>query len=160
NSYNSLNNGDSGLATAQITGFSDSRNGLSSASDAADAFNSGKLVTLASNGDATKVAANIVNNHAYALLYADAGTDQFTLINPWGLNGGYEGSNFKPGIVTETWAQLQASFYLWSQAGANPTPQLEIVVAAVRATSIPTPAATVDRPVSGSGKIVEVPLER
>jgi hypothetical protein len=122
NSYGSLGGGDCGLATAQITGLAYTWNAYSSATDLANAFNAGKLVTLATNASDSQVATNIVSNHCYALTKADAKADQFTLMNPWGLNGGYEANdpNFKPGTVTLTWAGLQGSFSGWAKAGSKP----------------------------------------
>jgi hypothetical protein len=159
NSYASLNNGDGGVATSQISGLAHSWQSYANATDLANAFNSGKLVTLGTNGQDNQVAANIVSDHCYALLTANAKADQFTLFNPWGLNGGYEGGdpNFKPGKVTLTWAELQASFSGWAEAGSNPGTSASIQAMLARAQGPELNARLLTAGLSPSGGEQSVP---
>jgi hypothetical protein len=53
----------------------------------------------------------VVGNHAYALVGYDATTQTVTLFNPWGINNG---SSY-PGLVTLSWAQVQANFLYYDK---------------------------------------------
>ncbi len=71
------------------------------ASQIYQAFESGQLVTLGSNGNGTN--GLVCANHEYALIGATAsdGIYSFTLGNPWGPGGGTDGNhgNWYPGTV-------------------------------------------------------------
>jgi hypothetical protein len=68
------------------------------------AWNAGELVGFASSNSPTSSA--IVADHAYAVIGYNAQAKTITLYNPWGVNNGYA-----PGIVTLTWAQVEANFW-------------------------------------------------
>ncbi|MBW4629045.1 MAG: peptidase C2 calpain [Brasilonema octagenarum HA4186-MV1] len=111
NSYKGIEYGADNYVVNHITG----RNSFSSSLDfnsMVSAFNSGSLMGVSSKVGG--VASNIVPNHVYVVVDYNSSTQQFTLYNPWGVNGGtYEGYD-KPGTVKLSFAQLNASFSSWS----------------------------------------------
>ena len=110
NAYRTISGGYIFDALSQITGHTSSWVYHGSNLIASDfntfvaAWNSGNFIGFASAGSPASSA--IVGNHAYAVLSYNAQTQQVTLFNPWGVNNG---SN-RPGIVTLSWTQIQASF--------------------------------------------------
>jgi len=68
------------------------------------AWNGGDLIGFASSNNPTS--STIVGDHAYAVIGYNAQAKTITLFNPWGVNNGYA-----PGIVTLTWAQIEANFW-------------------------------------------------
>lgn len=111
NSYQAIASGDMSVAVSQITGIA----GTSQALDLntlVSAYNAGQFVTLGSQGasDSGIDSNGVVQNHAYVLVSYDPSTQQFTLFNPWGVNGGSEGGQFAPGTITLSWAQLTQSY--------------------------------------------------
>ncbi len=74
------------------------------------AFTAGQLVALGTNPDADLVTADVVHDHAYAMVGYDAATQIFTLFNPWGTAGGYVPIGltyqFKPGMLHLTWDEI------------------------------------------------------
>jgi hypothetical protein len=95
-----------------ITGKSASHKGFST-SDITTAWQNGQLITLGTNGSTTAInGVNIAGNHEYAVVGYDSSTQQFTLFNPWGVNGGTDGNTglFCAGIVKGTGQQLAADF--------------------------------------------------
>jgi hypothetical protein len=70
----------------------------------AAAFNSGKSIAFGSKG--TPANSNlVVGGHAYAVASVNTTQRTVTLFNPWGLNNGHDS-----GLITLTWAQVQANF--------------------------------------------------
>ncbi len=53
----------------------------------------------------------VVGDHAYAVVGYNATNQTVTLFNPWGINNG---SSY-PGLITLTWAQIQANFSSWDR---------------------------------------------
>jgi hypothetical protein len=89
------------LGVMESNGTVTSENHL--ASQIYQAFESGQLVTLGSNGNGTD--GLVCGNHMYALIGASEsdGAYSFTLGNPWGPNGGRSSSeaNYYPGTVSD-----------------------------------------------------------
>lgn len=56
---------------------------------------------------------NLVPSHSYVVVNYNPSTDLYTLYNPWGLSGGYQGGHFMPGLVTMTWTGIQTNFQIW-----------------------------------------------
>jgi hypothetical protein len=90
-----------------------------SSDDITNAWNSGQLIVLGSfDNEATAMSvngANVAYWHAYAVVGYDSSTKQFTLLNPWGVNGRSEtltngNSVFCAGTVTGTAGQLIGAF--------------------------------------------------
>jgi hypothetical protein len=109
NSFNAISGGYIADALSQILGRP-AQLGLQ--------FNETALIAAATShtpaGLATKgtpSSSQIVGGHAYSLIGYNADTKLFTLFNPWGVNNGSQ----YPGIVTMTFAQLQANFYYWDK---------------------------------------------
>lgn len=111
NSYEGISSGYISDAFAQITGRSSSLGNTLDFTLITNAVNSGKLVGLATNSSG--VASNIVPNHAYVVTGYNSSTQKFSLFNPWGVNGGYDGRNFKPGTIELTWSEITANFSYW-----------------------------------------------
>jgi hypothetical protein len=103
NSYAAINLGWEGDVINQITGRSETPNGVinttASLTAIVNAFNAGDLVGLDTN---TTTASNIVPNHVYVMLGYTASTHTFLLYNPWGFT------------QTLTWSQIVANFDSWS----------------------------------------------
>ena len=75
------------------------------------AWNAGQLVILSTNNDASDVYNNIAADHVYTLVGCDG--DNFTLYNPWGINGdGAEGQH-KDGFIRLNRDQLMDNFATW-----------------------------------------------
>jgi Calpain family cysteine protease len=103
NSYYAINGGDGADTLEQITG----QNGASLAFNNQAAFNAGLVAgDLVDEATGSSEPTGIVTDHEYAVLGYNSSTQTYTLLNPWGWNfGGPD-----PGILNETWAQLQAYF--------------------------------------------------
>jgi hypothetical protein len=113
NSYAAIANGDPQNTLREISGLATSGHNLTSANGDRDAlsnaFNSGKLVCVCS--PTSGVAANVVANHCYFVVYANPDSDLFILVNPWGVGAS------QPGVLYLSWNEVAASFNYW--AGAN-----------------------------------------
>jgi hypothetical protein len=106
NAYTALSIGDPATAISAITGRAAQDNYVSDSALATD-WKQGQrivLLTVASPPDVS-----IVGDHAYAVVGFNAATDSYTLFNPWGVNGGFDGKSY-PGFVTVTGRQLAANF--------------------------------------------------
>ena len=75
------------------------------------AWNAGQLVILGTNSDSDDVYANIAPNHEYALVGCDG--NNFTLYNPWGINGGGAEGQHKDGFIRLNRDQLMDNFANW-----------------------------------------------
>ncbi len=108
NQYTAISGGWMGTALSEITGKAASMfNSVSSSnsfSNFVQAFNAGDLMEFGSVSSPTL--STVVGNHAYALVGYNATNQTVTLFNPWGINNG----SSMPGLVTLTWAQVQANF--------------------------------------------------
>ncbi len=82
-----------------------------------NAINAGDIIGI--NSKTSGVATDVVDNHVYTAVGYDAATQRFTLFNPWGTGGGYEGSTYKPGYLYLTWDQLTANFDSWDYAAVS-----------------------------------------
>ncbi len=85
---------------------------INNVGDIVNAFNSGKLVTLDTRAI---TASNIVSSHAYTVVRYDQKNDRFTLFNPWGIDGGYENSQYKPGFISVSRQDVINNFVGWDQ---------------------------------------------
>lgn len=74
------------------------------------AYNSGQLIGFASKTNPTM--ANVVGNHAYAVVGYDPVYRTVILYNPWGINNG----STKPGLIALTWSQIQSNFSYYDRA--------------------------------------------
>lgn len=114
-----INDGSPTQAIRQITGLNTTFSTLSSANSSASfsaivtAFNAGQLVTLSTKDSG--VASNVVPDHVYVVVRYDQKNDRLILFNPWGIEGGTEGSQVKPGFITVSRQSLSSSFSGWSQ---------------------------------------------
>jgi hypothetical protein len=118
NCYSSLESGWTGDATTQITGQACSTYVMGifgkSPQDLDNAFHSGKFITFGT-GDSPPDP-RIVAKHAYALYHADASSDYYVVLNPWGINSGPS----KPFYVNMSFVQLIANFGIYT---SNTSPQ-------------------------------------
>jgi hypothetical protein len=107
NSYASIDSGNPGLATTQITDRANTSLQTNNLTFAAirTQFDAGKAITF---GTKPTTSAGIVPNHAYAVVGYDPVAMTITLFNPWGL-----ASQADPGLITLTIAQIQANCYGW-----------------------------------------------
>jgi hypothetical protein len=140
NSYLALDNGNVNTivtALSALTGRSGSTFSTSSA-DIGTALSQGRLVVLGTGNNTGH--ANIEHNHAYAVVgYDPSQSLPFTLFNPWGINGGYDGPNFIWGQFTANAAALQAYFYGggWTGERARTSLAEDVPVTAIQAVSRP-----------------------
>jgi hypothetical protein len=113
NSYKAINAGSPVEMINEITGDATDFNPIGSRSPSsvldtiASDFENGKAITLATKNHGT--AANVVNNHSYAMIDYNATTQEVTLFNPWGLNNG----TACPGLITLNWSEVVHSFMEW-----------------------------------------------
>jgi hypothetical protein len=121
NSYDALNNGFPSWALQAITGKAAGYTPLSS-NGLTTGWQSGSLMVLGTNTTTTAInSVNIVPSHAYAVVGYNATTQQFTLFNPWGVNGGTLNQVFYAGSVTATEPQLATDFG-WEFYGSGAAP--------------------------------------
>jgi hypothetical protein len=123
--YQALHNGDPDWALAAITGQTSNYtkittqilwptlNVVTNASNIGSAWNAGQLVVLCTPGNPSS--ANVVPGHCYALVGYSNG--QYTLFNPWGVNGGWN-QKYYPGYFTGNALALAANFNGWAQAAS------------------------------------------
>jgi hypothetical protein len=125
NTYAGLDYGYPSVVLGQLTGETTAYHAIysqtpttasASITDLINAYSAGRMVALDSK--MTGVASAIVADHIYTLLSYTATTDRFLLFNPWGVNGNYDGSQFKPGFVELTRQQLIDNFMGWDQTTA------------------------------------------
>jgi hypothetical protein len=113
NSYQAINSGSEGTiaaALSALTGMSSSGFSMNANTVAAD-MAAGKLVVIATGNMVAD--ANIVNNHAYAVIgYNPYSSLPFTVFSPWGINGGYENGVYKWGEFIANAAFLNQNFVL------------------------------------------------
>jgi hypothetical protein len=108
--------------TGRITSYVYDPSGIVNTNAIINAFNTGKIITVGSKPSV--VASNVVPGHAYTLVGYNSSTQQFTLYNPWGMNGGYDNNGtFKPGQLQLTASQLSQSFDYWDYTTDNGLPQ-------------------------------------
>jgi hypothetical protein len=110
NAYSALNGGDPALALSAVTGRLGQDSLVFDSVLAAD-WKQGDLIVLMTVSNPPDT--SIVGYHAYAVVNFDAATDTYTLFNPWGVDGGYNGK-FYPGYVTVKGSQLAANFDAFS----------------------------------------------
>jgi len=113
NAYAGIEGGYFGDVTSQVANRADSdyyTNGASDETALANAWSSGKLIGFASKGSPTS--SQIVGDHQYVVVGYSSTNHTVTLFNPWGINNGSQ----YPGLVTLTFAQLDANFDFWSVA--------------------------------------------
>jgi hypothetical protein len=129
NDYDSLGNlpldasgnapgGQANWALQAITGKSVSSGSFTSTTDIATAWLNKQPIVLGTPQSTSVLTVNgttVASFHAYAVVAYDASTKQFTLFNPWGVNGKNEtikgkGTYFCPGTVSGTVQQLAAAF--------------------------------------------------
>lgn len=123
NSYQSLTDGFGRNALAHITGRPVENGhvtwGIFGQNDdigkITSAWQQGQLVTLGTKNN-DDVYSNVAKSHEYALVAYDG--HDFTLFNPWGVDGGTGKDGFRPGFVTLTADGLKQNFANWSAATA------------------------------------------
>ena len=122
NSYKALDNGNASTMVAALGAFT----GRSASSIAvnptniASALSSGKLVVIGTGNTVSNK--DIEHNHCYAVVGYNASAAQpFTVFNPWGMAGGYDGSNFIWGQFTANAAALSAYFVSGASTSSMPT---------------------------------------
>ncbi len=114
-SYAALDAGDPSWAMKAITGKFTQSTGINS-TIIADIWQQDDLVILATpNSPANPL---IVGTHAYTVVNYNAATNTYTLFNPWGVNGGYDGKNY-PGYVTVKGSDLAKNFDMFSYTVPN-----------------------------------------
>ncbi len=131
-SYAALGGGGASYALPAITGHATGTVSID-ATDLATAWQNGDLIAMATPAlasNATSLSSinsvNIVSNHVYAVVDYNSSTQQFTLFNPWGVNGSYEQMPnntyvFCGGTVVATASQLAGVFTsATSDTGAAP----------------------------------------
>jgi Calpain family cysteine protease/LGFP repeat len=111
NSYHGISTGWPVVALLSLTGKTGSHTTLTSAASVIADWNSKGEVSF--NSTTAGGNPSVVTYHAYSLVGYDPTTGIFTLYNPWGLAGGYTGSQFKPGTLKMTWTQLMQTFSTW-----------------------------------------------
>ena len=127
NSYSGIEGGLGYDAIPHVTGRPTSYvydpSGIVNTNAIINAFNAGSLITIGSKPSG--VASNVAPGHEYTLVGYNSSTQQFTLYNPWGMNGGYAelGGTFKPGQLQLTASQLSQSFDYWAYTTNNGLPQ-------------------------------------
>jgi Calpain family cysteine protease len=108
NSYSAIEGGYIYAALGQITGQRTTAfamtSGGSSFTTFVNAYNAGKLIGFASKSNPTS--SKVVGGHAYAVVGYNAANGTVTLFNPWGV---------EYGLVTMTWAEIQANFYYFDR---------------------------------------------
>jgi hypothetical protein len=114
-SYAALNGGDPGWVLKALTGKFTQSTGVMSML-VADIWQQGDLVILATPPKPANPL--IVGDHAYTVVNYNAATDTYTLLNPWGVNGGYDGNNY-PGYITISGANLGKNFDMFSYTVPN-----------------------------------------
>jgi hypothetical protein len=107
NSYNALDGGDPADALTAVTGHVAQDNYVTGSAMAA-AWKHGNLIVLTSVNNPPDH--SIVGYHAYSVVNYEAATDTYTLFNPWGVDGGYNGTSFYPGFITIKGSRLAANF--------------------------------------------------
>jgi hypothetical protein len=111
NSYHGISSGWPVTALLFLTGHAGTHASMTASSAVLAIWNNkGAISFNVSTGNGNP---NVVQYHAYSLVAYDPATGLFTLFNPWGLAGGYSGSQFKPGILKMTWSQLVQTFDTW-----------------------------------------------
>ncbi|MFM6397125.1 C2 family cysteine protease, partial [Planktothrix sp.] len=125
NSYPGIEGGLGYYAIPHVTGRFTSQvynpSGIVDTNAIINAFNVGSLITVGSKPSG--VASNVVPSHEYTLVGYNSSTQQFTLYNPWGTNGGYYNGTFKPGQLQLTASQLSQNFDYWAYTTNNGLPQ-------------------------------------
>jgi hypothetical protein len=98
NTFASIEGGWMSNVNAQVLGYNSTRYQVSNSANKTalvNALNAGRAVTIGTTGNSTLM----VSSHAYSITGYDAGTDRFSIFNPWGTQ--------HPAPLT--WAQLQAN---------------------------------------------------
>ena len=110
NTYAAIEGGWMSYVNAQVLGTNSSNYSFSNTTKQSliNAINGNFAITL---GTKTSVNDGLVGGHAYSVTGYNAGTDTFTLHNPWGTS--------HPGALS--WAQLQANCTSYTVADANTT---------------------------------------
>lgn len=126
NTYRGIEGGWMSNVNAQVLGYNSTNYSLSSSTKQTmiTALNSGRSVTIGTMPSAT--AGGLVGSHAYIVAGYNAGTDTFTLHNPWGFQ--------HPTALT--WAQLQSNCSAFSTT--NPAGSTAISLFSVRSSATDT----------------------
>lgn len=115
NSYQGIEGGWDGYALNHITGVNTGYYNFFDLNSMVGYFQSGNWMSVSSK--VTGVASTIVPNHSYLVVDYNAATKQFTLFNPWGVDGAKDEKGvFKPGTLKVNYSQLIANFDGWTWA--------------------------------------------
>lgn len=113
NSYAGISGGWDDIAITHITGMTASSSRELNLDTMLRAYNNGKLMGVASKASGL-TDSRLVPNHIYVFVDYDPRTQQFTLFNPWGTDGGSLGGQYKPGFLKASINDLQLNFTQWS----------------------------------------------
>ncbi|ADP78158.1 C2 family cysteine protease [Pseudofrankia inefficax] len=104
--YDSINGGDPGVATSDLTGrpHRTLRPGEVSTGELAARLAAGDVVIVSTGGEAPRVDSGLVRRHAYTVLAVDVTGGRVLLRNPWEHVGGeltawYRWDDLRPGLV-------------------------------------------------------------
>ncbi|MBD0344638.1 MAG: peptidase C2 calpain, partial [Coleofasciculus sp. Co-bin14] len=115
NSYQGIEGGWDGYALNHITGVNTGYYNFFDLNSMVGYFQSGNWMSVSSK--VTGVGSSIVPNHSYLVVDYNSATQQFTLFNPWGVDGAKDGNGvFKPGTLKVNYSQLIANFDGWTWA--------------------------------------------
>ncbi|AFY31972.1 C2 family cysteine protease [Calothrix sp. PCC 7507] len=109
NSYAGISAGWDMDAIRHITGKNSGWSDKFDLNSLVSAYNAGTLMGISSKADGV-TDSRIVPNHVYVVVDYNSSTQQFTLFNPWGIDG----AGNKPGTVQVSINLLQTNFYIWS----------------------------------------------
>jgi hypothetical protein len=111
--YDSINGGDPGVATSDLTGrrHRTLRPGEVSAGELAVRLAAGDVVIVSTGGGAPRVGSGLVGRHAYTVLAVDVAGGRVQLRNPWEhpgreLTAWYRWDDLRPGLLAVTLTPL------------------------------------------------------
>ncbi|MBL7486543.1 C2 family cysteine protease, partial [Frankia sp. AgW1.1] len=111
--YDSINGGDPGVATSDLTGrpHRTLRPGEVSVGELAARLAAGDVVIVSTDGEAPRVGSGLVGRHAYTVLAVDVAGGRVQLRNPWEhpgreLTAWYRWDDLRPGLLAVTLTPL------------------------------------------------------
>ncbi len=153
NSYAAIESGRESVALPAITGNAATYGETDIGSDWA----AGKSLTLSTAANLNR--SYLVPAHGYAVVGYDATLKRYTLFNPWGVDGGYFGTSFKPGLVYESQTVINSDFTGATRSSstpgegapvASPTADREVAIL------VPIELQAVTKPAAVAGRVTPV----